>query len=288
MEVTPPCDLNRFCRIGMRWRVAGFGFRMTVITIEVHSRSGGACCPQCGQSSERVHSRYWRTLADLPWQGRQVEIRWLSRKFFCESAACPRRIFTERLPQVAASYAWRTPRLDTALTCLGFACGGSAGSRLTDRLGMVASPATILRLIRKSAVISRPVPRVLGVDDWSYRRGHRYGTILCDLERGQVVDLLPERSAESFQTWLEQHRQVEVISRDRGDPYIKGATAGAPQAVQVADRFHLIHNLLDALCRLLDRHAAPIQATVRTLSEQKAREVAMTNSPLPTAWKQKR
>lgn len=201
----------------------GIRFSDDRITIEVHSRSEGGCCPQCGQASERVHSRYWRTLADLPWQGRQVEIRWLSRKFFCESADCPRRIFTERLPQVAASSARRTQRLEVTLTCLGFVCGGSAGSRLADRLGMIASPETILRLIRKSAVTSRPVPRVLGVDDWSYRRGHHYGTILCDLERGQVVDLLPERSAESFQTWLEQHRQVEVISRDRGDPYIKGA-----------------------------------------------------------------
>ena len=105
---------------------------------------------------------------------------------------------------------------------------------------------------------------MIGIDDWAFRRGVRYGTIVCDLERRRPIDLLPERSIEAVESWLVAHPSVQVISRDRGDPYVKGAAAGAPNAVQVADRWHLLKNLREALIRLADRHAASILKAVES------------------------
>lgn len=238
------------------------------VVISVASSRPGCSCPGCGAPSTRVHSHYVRTLADLPWQGLQVVIRWRSRRFFCRNASCQQKIFTERLPKVASRGARRTCRMVTALRCIGFACGGEGGARLAERLGMLVSPATLLREIRRTPAPTCQAPRVLGVDDWAYRRGQRYGTILCDLERRCPVDLLPERSSESFSAWLEAHQGVEVISRDRGDYYIKGAGAGAPTAIQVTDRWHLLRNLRDAISRVVDQHLPEVQAAVRSLQHR--------------------
>ena len=235
------------------------------ITVFVASMLPNNRCPLCDQSSTRVHSRYQRKLADLPWQGLAVRIYWCSRKFFCDNSACPQRVFTERLPDVAKPYARKTCRMAAVFGALGFACGGEGGARLAERLGMPVSPDTLLRFIRRQPLPSGPTPRVLGVDDWAFRRGQRYGTILCDLERHRVVDLLPERSVESFQTWLSARPGVEIISRVRGDYYAKGATAGAPNATQVVDRWHLLSNLQKVLIRIADRHAQQLLVAARSL-----------------------
>jgi transposase len=146
---------------------------------------------------------------------------------------------------------------------------------LSHRLGMPSSAATLLRIIRRQPLPIQQTPRVLGVDDWSFRRGHRYGTILCDLERRRVVDLLPERSSESFQAWLTTHPGVEVISRDRGDYYIKGAAAGAPQAIQVADRWHLLANLRESLVRIADRHPHELLVASRAVASPQPAQIAL-------------
>src|SRR6516164_22441 len=222
-----------------------------------------AACPHCGQASTRVHSRYRRYLTDLPMHGRSIRVQLLVRRFFCPTADCPRFIFTERLPDVVAPQARTTQRLHDAHCDIGLALGGEAGARLAARLAMPTSPDTLLRRIRQAPLPQRTRVRVLGVDDWAFRRGHHYGTILCDLEQRCPVDLLSERSADALCDWLKEHPEVEIISRDRADDYIRGATAGAPQAVQVADRWHLLRNLRDALKGTADRHHADVQAAAQ-------------------------
>ncbi|HXY35069.1 MAG TPA: ISL3 family transposase [Planctomycetaceae bacterium] len=237
------------------------------ILVKVSSSLPMGACPQCGLPSTRVHSHYVRRLSDLPWHGAHVTVQWRSRRFFCTTPNCPQHIFTERLPHVARPYSRKTERLLVAIRSVGFACGGENGSRLAERLGMPTSPDTILRIIRGSDQARVPAPKVIGIDDWAFRRGVRYGTIVCDLERRRPIDLLPERSADAVESWLLAHPSVEVISRDRGELYVKGATAGAPSAVQVVDRWHLLKNLREALARLADRHAAPIRKAVRDVAE---------------------
>jgi transposase len=224
-----------------------------------------------------VHSRYRRTLSDVPCTGLTLCLALRLRRFFCQQSDCSRRIFTERLPTVVAPYARRTRRLSDALRLMGFALGGEAGARTAAQLGMRTSPDTLLRTVRGSTGAGTVTPRVLGVDDWSYKRGQRYGTILCDLERHCVVDLLPDRSAESLAAWLRAHPGVEVISRDRSSLYAEGAREGAPEAVQVADRGHLMKNLTEGLERILQRHHTELRQAHQQIS------TATVRSPLTAA-----
>ena len=227
------------------------------ITLVVRVFRPVAPCPGCTRPSYRIHSYYERRLADLPWNGIPVEIRLRTRRFFCDTDACAQRIFTERLPETTATYARRTLRMEQALRWVGLALGGEAGARTAQRLGLVVSGDTLLRHLRRMSVAQKPVPvspRVLGIDDWAWRKGQRYGTILCDLERRRVVDLLPDRQANTVAEWLRDHAPPEVISRDRAGAYAEAARQGAPNAVQVADRFHLLRNLREALEHVLARH----------------------------------
>jgi len=180
------------------------------------------------------------------------------RKFACVAPSCQQRIFTERLPAVVPPYARRTARQADLLRAVAFALGGAPGSRLLDRVRMAASASTLIRLIRRTELPEPTAPRVLGVDEWARRKGRTYSTILVDLERRQVVDLLPEQSADAFADWLAAQRQVEIVSRDRAGAYAEGATRGAPQALQVADRWHILRNLAAALEHQLAQHSTAI------------------------------
>jgi transposase len=227
-------------------------------TVMVHADTGSASarCPWCHQLSRRVHSRYHRTLADLPWAGQQVYWRVAVRKFYCTNGHCSRKVFAERLDEVARAYGRRTVRQQQALESIGFALGGEAGSRLAIQLGFPVSPDTLLRQVRQAPESTLVPPAVLGVDDWAWKRGHRYGTILVNLERHQVIDLLPDRNPQSFADWLQGQSSVRVISRDRGGEYREGARRGAPQALQVADRFHLLKNLSEVAQKVFRSYSA--------------------------------
>jgi transposase len=227
------------------------GFEILVTTRQA------ATCPLCKRMSTAPHSGYTRRLADLPWQGLSVRI-WLSvHRYRCRNRNCARKIFCERVPGVARVYGRCTERLEKIVGVVGYVAGGLPGSRLLERLSIHTSDDTVRRRIRSngpSSEDSQPI-RCLGVDDWAWRRRQSYGTILVDLERHQVIDLLPDRSAESLSLWLEKHPAVEVIARDRGGLYADGASQGAPYAVQVADRFHLVVNLSCAIERVFEERS---------------------------------
>jgi transposase len=242
---------------------------------------GAAPCPSCACPSARRHSAYQRRLADLPWQGQLVELRVRVRRLRCANPACPRVIFAERLPGVSPPKARRTARLSEAQTSIGLALGGEPGSRLAKKLALPASGDTLLRLVRAAGTEPITPPRVLGVDDWAWRRGQRYGTILCDLEKGRVVDLLPDRSAAALAAWIERHPGVELIARDRAGAYADGARQGAPDATQVADRWHLLKNVSDALQHVADRYHFRVRATAKTGPAIVEGEVGPVPAPLP-------
>lgn len=240
------------------------GIDTDMVSLSVASTRPSASCPVCDQTSAKLHSHYLRTLADLPWSGRAVRLLLRVRRFRYSSPECPRRIFAERLPDLVEPYARKTVRLYEDLELVGFALGGESGARLIARLGMAASPSTLVRYIRRATLVAeRPSLTVIGIDDFALRRGYRYATIIVDLQSHEPIDLLPDREAQEIASWLKAHPQLEIISRDRGSSYAEGATEGAPQAVQVADRWHLLKNLGSALERFATRHSEQIKQAAK-------------------------
>lgn len=212
-------------------------------------------CPTCGCISRSGHSRYFRCLQDLPWQGVSVQLWVTVGRFRCRNRDCPRRIFCERLPEVACVYGRQTARTSEIVRVVGHVAGGLPGQRLLARLSITTSDDTVLRRLRQQSIPDTSPVQNLGVDDWAWKKHHSYGTIMVNLDLHRVIDLLPDRSSESLSTWLRHHPEIVTVSRDRCGIYAEGATIGAPQAQQAADRFHLILNLSAAMERVLEERS---------------------------------
>jgi transposase len=241
------------------------------VVLEATTASRGARpCPHCQTPSAHVHSSYTRTIADVPSGARRVIVRLHVRKFRCRNAQCPQRIFAERFPAYAHPRARKTIRMQDQLRSLGLLAGGRGGEALAQVLGIQVSDCTILRLLCARPEPPVPPVRVLGVDDFAFRRGRTYGTLLVDLEQHRVIDLLADRAQIDFALWLQGHPEVEVVSRDRGGDYAAAATFAAPTAVQVADRFHLLANAGEALERCLTRYHVQLREAARLLADDEA------------------
>lgn len=259
------------------------------LTLNLSSTQTRVPCPLCGQLTRRIHSRYERTLTDLPCIDFSLTLIVQVCKFFCLNADCSRCIFTERLPEVAAPWARKTVRFVQRLQSIALALGGAAGARLGRLLGYAICGSTLLNHLQTLPFPEFETPRILGVDDFAFRKGHNYGTILVDLETHQPIELLADRQAETLTDWLQAHPGIEVLSRDRSKTYKKAMTEGAPTAVQIADRFHLVKNLSEALERAFGSYRAELKAAEQSQQQAtviEAAEETVMAIPKPTATEQ--
>ncbi len=234
------------------------------VTIEVVATTATSCCPLCSQPSSSIHCHYRRTVRDVPCAGRRVQLFLTVRKFSCRNPYCERKVFAERLPTFVEPWARMTIRYFQQITAIGLATCGKGGAKLAARLGIQTTRDTILRRVMDLPQRAPGSVLYLGIDDFSFRRGQWFGTILVDLESHRPIDLLPDRQADTSARWMRRHPEITVVSRDRGSEYAKAASQGAPQAIQCADRFHVVKNLTEATQLLLARCQAEIVAASAT------------------------
>jgi transposase len=232
------------------------------VIVMIRGSASSCPCPLCKTVAYRVHSRYFRRLADLPIAGRPTEMLLQARRFFCDAISCTRRVFAERFEGVVGRHARRTSRLDEVVYCLAIALGGRPAAALTRRLNVQVSNDTLLRMVRRRGAAGFTPPTIVGIDDWAWKRNLRYGTLLCDLERRRTIALLPDREPATAEAWLARQPQISTVARDRGGGYAVAARRALPHAVQVADRWHLMENASRAFLDAVGKSMREIRRAV--------------------------
>ena len=250
----------------------------TDLVVSVVSTHPTSCCPLCSWPSSSVHSYYHRSVRDAPCGGQNVRLALTARKFFCRNDDCHRKIFTERFPTFVEPWAKMTVRLCEEIQAIGLSTSGCLGTRLAARLGISTSWMTVLRRMMDLPTAAAGSVVALGIDDFSFRRGRKFGTILVDLDLHQVIDVLAERSSQTSADWMRDHPEIAYVSRDRGKDYAQGASEGAPQATQISDRFHLMKNFVEAIDKEVSRcykHLRQVQLPLPS-----------PDLPAPDEWRQ--
>ena len=232
------------------------------VAVVIRASANSCSCALCGVVASRVHSRYMRRLGDLPVAGHRSELILRTRRFFCDNSDCPRRIFAERFDGVVERRARRTSRLNEVVHCLAIALGGRPAAALSRRLNVQVSNDTLLRIVRRRGAAEFAPPTVVGIDDWAWKRNHRYGTLLCDLERRRTIALLPDREPATAEAWLARQPQICLVARDRGGGYAVAAQRALPHAVQVADRWHLMENASRAFLDAVGKSMREIRKSI--------------------------
>jgi transposase len=248
------------------------------VLVHRHATAPSAACPQCGTAGSRVHSRYERSIADVAFGGRNLELKLLVRKWICPEASCSRHIFAERFPELVERYARMTERLIKALQSAGVITNGADAAQIASSFGAPTTAKTIIGRVLQLPLPSEGLVRKIGIDEWAWKKGQRYGTILVDLEKRRVVQLLGDRWVETSQAWLRKHAEIDLVSRDRGKLFREATTDGAPQAKQVVDRFHLQKNFTEALEKFFRKQERILKKATRC-STGKARPAARTAVP---------
>lgn len=214
-----------------------------VVTVYARSNKKGADCPYCGHRSEKVHSRYFRHLQDLPAFGKSVAVCFQARKFFCHNQDCRYRTFAEQPGNEIFRYRRRTRRCEVSVHRHGLAMSSVQCSVMLKGMGIRVSKSTVLRDLHRMRLPDSSGVRRIGIDDWAFRKGTDYGSIIVDLSTGNPIDMLPSRCEQDFSEWLSVHRSVWLISRDRATSYSAAAGSCGFPVTEIADRFHLMKNL---------------------------------------------
>lgn len=226
-----------------------------LVVVRAFSRTLLRSCFACGVRTRRVHSRYERRISDRPVAGRSTVILLTVRRFFCDNADCERRTFVEQIAGISERYRQASTGLRQLLHAIATELGGRPGSRFCRKIAVPAGRMRLLQLLHAPSVPQR-APRILGVDEFAFRRGCTYGTILVDVEKRRPIDVLPDRTSETLASWLVNHPGVEIICRDRASSYTRAIKEAAPHAVEVADRWHLLRNLSQAVEKTCQQHRA--------------------------------